>query len=309
MQGKLSNFVEIKLLKFGDFNGILAKNMIKYDKYKLIEGDKLKVKFFDKNLIKKYINMLSIINLFFTSVLIFWDIPQEYKLISFIVFIAINVSIYIFLFVRANKIINVKLDIDGSIVEIKEGDIFKEEGLKVINFNEYFDTKVDNKIIAENTLNGQFIKKYVENIEELDNLIDQKLEKIDCNTNRKDGKKKRYALGEIVEYKDFLITSLSKFDDQNRANLTLKEYIGFLMNFWNSLDVIYANRNVSITIFGSGITRFKEITYISDQELLEIIIWSFKISKVKFKYPTKISIIIPKEKINKINLYKIKGEF
>ena len=305
----MSNFVEIKLLKFGDFNGILAKNMIKYDKYKLIEGDKLKVKFFDKNLIKKYINMLSIINLFFTSVLIFGDIPQEYKLISFIVFIAINVSIYIFLFVRANKIINVKLDIDGSIVEIKEGDIFKEEGLKVINFNEYFDTKVDNKIIAENTLNGQFIKKYVENIEELDNLIDQKLEKLDYNTNRKDGKKKRYALGEIVEYKDFLITSLSKFDDQNRANLTLKEYIGFLMNFWNSLDVIYANRNVSITIFGSGITRFKEITYISDQELLEIIIWSFKISKVKFKYPTKISIIIPKEKINKINLYKIKGEF
>lgn len=305
----MSNFVEIKLLKFGDFNGILAENMIKYDKYKLIEGDKLKVKFFDKNLIKKYINMLSIINLFFTSVLIFWDIPQEYKLISFIVFIAINVSIYIFLFVRANKIINVKLDIDGSIVEIKEGDIFKEEGLKVINFNEYFDTKVDNKIIAENTLNGQFIKKYVENIEELDNLIDQKLEKLDYNTNRKDGKKKRYALGEIVEYKDFLITSLSKFDDQNRANLTLKEYIGFLMNFWNSLDVIYANRNVSITIFGSGITRFKEITYISDQELLEIIIWSFKISKVKFKYPTKISIIIPKEKINKINLYKIKGEF
>ncbi len=305
----MSNFVEIKLLKFGDFNGILAKNMIKYDKYKLIEGDKLKVKFFDKNLIKKYINMLSIINLFFTSVLIFWDIPQEYKLISFIVFIAINVSIYIFLFVRANKIINVKLDIDGSIVEIKEGDIFKEEGLKVINFNEYFDTKVDNKIIAENTLNGQFIKKYVENIEELDNLIDQKLEKLDYNTNRKDGKKKRYALGEIVEYKDFLITSLSKFDDQNRANLTLKEYIGFLMNFWNSLDVIYANRNVSITIFGSGITRFKEITYISDQELLEIIIWSFKISKVKFKYPTKISIIIPKEKINKINLYKIKEEF
>lgn len=305
----MSNFVEIKLLKFGDFNGILAKNMIKYDKYKLIEGDKLKVKFFDKNLIKKYINMLSIINLFFTSGLIFLDIPQEYKLISFVVFIAINVSIYIFLFVRANKIINVKLDIDGSIVEIKEGDIFKEEGLKVINFNEYFDTKVDNKIIAENTLNGQFIKKYVENVEELDNLIDQKLEKLDYNTNRKDGKKKRYALGEIVEYKDFLITSLGKFDDQNRANLTLKEYIGFLMNFWNSLDVIYANRNVSITIFGSGITRFKEITYISDQELLEIIIWSFKISKVKFKYPTKISIIIPKEKINKINLYKIKEEF
>lgn len=271
--------------------------------------DKLKVKFFDKNLMKKYINILSIINLFFTLGLIFFDIPQKYKPISFVVFIVINISIYIFLLVRANKMRNVKLDIDGSTVEIKEGDIFKEKDLKVINFNEYFDTKVDNKIIAENTLNGQFIKKYVENVEELDNLIDQKLEQIDYNTNRKDGKKKRYALGEIVEYKDFLITALSKFDDQNRANLTLKEYISFLMNFWNSLDVIYANRNVSITIFGSGITRFKEITYISDQELLEIIIWSFKISKVKFKYPTKISIIIPKEKINKINLYKIKEEF
>lgn len=269
----------------------------------------MKIKFYDINLVKGYINILSVFNLFLSFILIFFDIPQEYKYVSFIAFIIINVIIYLAMLIRANTIKKIKLDIDGSTVEIREGNIFEEKNLKVMNFNEYFDTKVDNKIIAKNTLNGQFIKKYVENIEELDNLIETNLESIGYNENREDGKKKKYSLGEIVEYKDFLITSLSKFDDQNRANLTLKEYISFLMNFWNNLDVIYANRNVSMTIFGSGITRFKEITYISEQELLEIIIWSFKISKVKFKYPTKISIIIPKEKINKINLYKIKEEF
>lgn len=303
----LSAFVEIKNDKIINNTRKIADKMIKYDKE--IKEEKMKVKFYDFSLLKKYINILSVINLLFTTVLIFFDIPQKNKVPSFIAFIIVNSIIYLIMLVQANKMSKLKLEVDGSTIEIREGNIFEEDNLKVINFNEYFDTKVDNNVIAENTRNGQFIKKYVDNIEELDMLIEEKLEYIEYNDNRKNGKKKKYLLGEIIEYKDFLITSLSKFDDNNRANLTLKEYIGFLMNFWNNLDVIYANRNVSMTIFGSGITRFKDITYISEQELLEIMIWSFKISKVKFKYPTKVSIIIPKEKINKINLYKIKEEF
>ena len=60
-------------------------------------------------------------------------------------------------------------------------------------------------------------------------------------------------------------------------------------------------------IFGSGITRFKDgFEDIDDNELLNIMIWTFKKSKIKFKYPAKLSIIIDEEKINKINIFKLK---
>lgn len=59
-------------------------------------------------------------------------------------------------------------------------------------------------------------------------------------------------MGTVVEYnQDYLLTALTKFDDDNRANLELKDYLIFLMNFWNNLDKIYANRSVAITLFGS----------------------------------------------------------
>ena len=46
-------------------------------------------------------------------------------------------------------------------MEVKIGDIFSESDFKVIAFNEYFDTQVDNKIIAESTLNGMYIRDYI----------------------------------------------------------------------------------------------------------------------------------------------------
>ena len=65
----------------------------------------------------------------------------------------------------------IKLNIKGSDFIIKQGDIFLQEGLKVINFNEYFDTIVDNKIIAKNSLNGKFITEKVKDLEKLDSTI------------------------------------------------------------------------------------------------------------------------------------------
>lgn len=59
-------------------------------------------------------------------------------------------------------------------------------------------------------------------------------------------------------------------------------------------------------ILGSGITRFKGYENISDQELLELIILMFKVSRVKFTYPSKVKIIVYKEKSDKINLLKLK---
>lgn len=46
---------------------------------------------------------------------------------------------------------------------------------------------------------------------------------------------------------------------------------------------------------------------INDQELLEILIWSFKISRIKFTYPAQVTIIIHSDKKDRINFYDLKG--
>lgn len=66
------------------------------------------------------------------------------------------------------------IKIRGISVTIKQGDIFKADGWKVIPFNEYFDTTVDDVIISSTTLNGIFINKYVDDINRLQEAICQR---------------------------------------------------------------------------------------------------------------------------------------
>ena len=58
---------------------------------------------------------------------------------------------------RADHAITLK--IKGITVRIEEGDIFKSPNWKLIPFNEFFDTIVDDVVIARNSLNGKFIER------------------------------------------------------------------------------------------------------------------------------------------------------
>lgn len=271
----------------------------------------MKVKFNDKVLLKKVDSCFMMIGTILGFVALFYnELIIKYKLIVILVWLIMVVTYYTYSLVKMNKMKSISLSIHGSNFEIKSGNIFESPELKVINFNEYFDTQVDDKIIAKNSLNGQFIQKVLNNnTEKLDKEIETQLKEktVEKNDNRKLGKKNKYNLGEIVVYEDYLLTSLTKFTEDNRATISLKEYLEFLMNFWDNLDKIYSGRSVVISLFGSSsLTRFTDAYEISDQDLIEIIIWTFKISKIKFKYPSKITMLLSNNLINKINLYKIK---
>ena len=273
---------------------------------------KLKVRIFDKKLWQNYLVLLSAISLFSSFVFIVIEIPNDCKLSIGIGIVIILSSIYIIMWIIANLKNKATLSINNSTMIIKVGNIFEENELKVIAFNEYFDTIVDNRIIADNTLNGMFIKSKIDDVNELNNLIDNDIhlnkKVIQDNCSRNNGKTKRYELGTIFQNNDYLLTAFTKFDNDNRAYLNMSDYINFLLNFWNEIDIIYAGRSVSIPLLGSGITRFKEFNTISEQELLALLIWSFKISKIKFTYPSKVSIIIHESKKDKINFFKLKED-
>ncbi|WP_257777478.1 macro domain-containing protein [Burkholderia glumae] len=271
-----------------------------------------KVSFFDKRIVKKFLGSTSVIGSALSVVVLFVDIPANWKLRGGWIFLALLAVIYVALWVWSNNLNSIDIDVEGSNVTVKVGDIFQESGLKAIAFNEYFDTLVDNKIIGEKSLNGVFIQKHLGTpVSELDHYIDNYAfdlsEVVGSNEARKLGKKRRYQIGTVCLYKDYLLTAFSKFDENNRALLTMPEYLEFLINFWDKVNNVYAQKSVSTTVFGSGITRIKGHKNISDEDLLKIMLWTFRISEMRFKYPAKLTIVIHKDKIDQINLLDIKS--
>lgn len=271
-----------------------------------------KVRIFDRRVIEYFLKITAIISTILSLIVIFVDIPKECKYTYGLIFLITLALVYVGIWVWANRLTKIDINIEGSDVTIKAGDIFQEPGFKVIAFNEYFDTQVDNKIISEKSLNGIFIDHHLDiSAKELDKHIEdyefEKDEIIGTNESRSQGKRIRYKMGSICIYENFLLAAFSKFDESNKAVITMPEYLEFLINFWDKVNNIYAQKNISTPIFGSGITRIKGHKNINDEDLLKIMLWTFRISEMRFKYPARLTVIIHKDKIDKINLLDIKS--
>lgn len=272
----------------------------------------MKVSIFDKDILKQFSNICATITAILSAVLIFLDIPNQWRITSGVVYVVFLSVIYIFLWIRANRLRQIDIKIGITTVVIKSGDIFKEDGLKAIAFNEYFDTRVDDKIISKKSLNGQFILNHIDDVDKLNSDIesddDLKNSIIGMGVKRKQGKTTKYKLGSSILINDeYILTAFSRFNKNNQAELTIQEYVNFLLTFWNEINRLYAQRSVTVPVFGSGITRFKNgFEDIDINELLRIMIWTFKVSKIKFAYPAKLTIIVHNDLLNQVNLYKLK---
>jgi hypothetical protein len=271
-----------------------------------------KVSFFDRRIVGYFLKTTSVVSASLSLVVLFIDIPKECKHTYGWIFLGLLLIVYVTIWCWSNNLNKIDINVEGSDVTIKVGDIFRQSGLKAIAFNEYFDTQVDNIVIAEKSLNGIFIKEHLD-IPTLDldryikNYAFESGEVFDGNPARNLGGKVRYQIGTVCVYRDYLLTAFSKFDDSNRAQLTMPEYLEFLINFWDKVNKVYAQQSVSTTIFGSGITRIKGHNSISDEDLLKIMLWTFRISEMRFQYPARLTIVIQKDKINQINLLDIKS--
>ena len=150
---------------------------------------------FDRRVIKKFLEITAVISGTLSFVVIFVDVPTEWKLKAGLAFLVILALTYLVIWLWSNNLNSIDINVEGSDVAIKTGDIFQQPGLKAIAFNEYFDTQVDNKIIGETSLNGVFIQKHLGvPLSELDRHIEEYAfdisEVLDENEARKQGRRK-----------------------------------------------------------------------------------------------------------------------
>lgn len=273
----------------------------------------MKQKFFDISLLKIEWGIFSIIATLIGYIIAITGVEDKYKNIFLIVSSSIFMISYIAIFLYYKFFYNrIKLKIGKVEILIKVGNIFNEEGLKVIPVNEYFDTLVDGKdiIISSSSLHGMYVKKYEKNnnLEELDNKIDEALKEYSYeeNKNRKHGKKKKYEIGTTVVLGEFILTALTKFDNNNEASLSMQEYLIFLNKFWNEINRVHNGRIINVPIIGSGMSRINPV--LSNQEYLEQIIWSLKTSTL-ITSKSRVNIIIYELEKNEISLLRLNEIF
>lgn len=197
--------------------------------------------------------------------------------------------------------------INGTPVKIIIGDLFAQEGWKVIPFNDRFDMQVDDKIIAMNSLNGILIKEKGIDQNELKNTI---CEAINDTSKLKPvlyGEKMVFPLGRLIPFKEYLLLSFSHFDDQNVAFLNIGEYEQMLFCMWEEMRRVYAAKPVAIPFIGTGITKIEGVSEKNYTEMLKCILCTFKRSN--FQTDHGINIVLTQKTIEKVDMNIIKEEF
>lgn len=269
----------------------------------------MKVGLFNKRIWDQYSKIVSIFCGIVSFIVIFIDIPTAYRFKIGLSLLIILIILFFILLARANFITENTVVINNTKFVIKFGDLFSEQGLKTIAFNEYFDTLVDETLISSNTINGKFIKTKVSNVSQLDDMItnniDCKRNIISFNESRTNGKKAKYKLGTSVRFEEYILFAFSHFDENNRAYLNLDDYLSCLTNYWIEVNRIYNGENVIVPLLGTGITRLACGNSISHQKALEIIIKTFEYSNLNFAHSFQVTLVLPKELKPEINLFNL----
>ncbi|RKI21609.1 hypothetical protein D7V82_18455 [bacterium 1xD8-6] len=281
-----------------------------FEGLKMIKGKFEKVSIKDRNLWREYTSQVAIISSIVTLISFCTPSPSDWKwrISSSILFIFCLMILFIYNWYCANQTKYAYLKINGTKVNVLIGDLFTQEGLKIIGVNNYIDLIADDITVSKATLHGKFIMQHKNEIDEIKKAIDTSSTLI-LEENFGGHNQQSYDYGSCVLYKDYILTVLTKFDKKNKAYTSIQEYMQFWMIFWTNVDVLYNSRTINIPILGAGQTRFRGIKP-EKQELIEIGLWTLKESGFCNNYSDKsINFIIYEGDAPEIDFYRIQKNF
>lgn len=183
-------------------------------------------------------------------------------------------------------------------IQIKYGNLLKEKKCKkVINFDECFTTHIGTNPcdVKKTSICGQYLSQDGKNLN-IQQLLSNVQIKPEERISRYDGKTS-YKPGSIIAIGDYLLLAFATLDENGRARFfSLDEFVECLLTMWKQIEVNCTQQDVCIPILGSGLTNFEggNGASLSQQELLNLIVWSYKLSPHKIKAPYKLRIICQK---------------
>jgi hypothetical protein len=221
-------------------------------------------------------------------------------LVFALAFLILSTIIAVISYLRSKN--GLQVEVGGNDVEIKVGDLFAEDGLKLIPFDEWFDIQVDDKVISRNSLNGIFIEQYADGT-----LLRRSVTRQDETTLSAPDKvngRYRYPLGTIKPYDgSYALLAFTHMDNLNRAHLSRGQYEECLLNMWCELNRVYAGKRVVLPLLGSGITRYEGSEPTRD-ELLQCMLCTLRASRQNFR--DGIEIVLTRKTANHMRLHEVR---
>lgn len=196
----------------------------------------------------------------------------------------------------------------NTVIEVVFGDLFRQEGIRVIAVNEFFDSKIG-KPVSDKSVHGIFIQKCFGGYQEsLDKQLDEQLKNINGTEVPKiEGKTKCYPLGTtalISVNKDHYI--LFAFSKTNPS--TCKAYTDVTMmwvalsRLWERIRIEAGGHAVNLPLVGSGLSGLGLPT----RDLLNLIILS-AITETKSREITqRIRIVLYRDRFDQLDLRDVK---
>ena len=174
----------------------------------------------------------------------------------------------------------------------------KSEKIVVIAVNCCYDTIVNDDIIHEGSLHGQFLKRFADSDQKrqkLDYEIEKSLKDFGYQykeisvSEKREGKRKRYTLGSVARIKGkngvtFFLFALTQFDVDCVAHCDKRQYFDCILKLFEYYDKHGQGKELFIYPMGTAMSR----TGLSKKEALESIVLLTKISKSYLKNNTTI---------------------
>ena len=187
-------------------------------------------------------------------------------------------------------------------IRVEYKNLFKvKKGKKVINFDECYSVNVGSRPedIKPDSVCGQFLAKYP--IDNIQNLI--QTTGIQSSGASLYNNTPKYTSGTLIPNDDFLLMAFAKLDAHGLGRMTYVEYLECLDKLWEQIDLYHGTDDVYLPILGSRITRFDKD--LNQQELLDVMIASYRLSPNKMKKSNVLHIVCRKQ--DKISLNDING--
>ena len=195
-----------------------------------------------------------------------------------------------------SKILLRKVKIEGNnyFIVIEYGDLLNKKNCqRIINFDECYTTNIGTKPedIKKDSVCGQYL------IQNPDLEIHELIEESGIRPCRRKSEYKNstcYEPGTIVANGDDLLMAFTRLEENGKSKkFTVKEYLECLNRMWEQIDNNYCNKDVYLPVLGSGIARFENGTSqsISKQELVDLMISSYRLSPYKLKNKNSLHIV------------------
>ncbi len=156
---------------------------------------------------------------------------------------------------------NIIFNVGNNKVTIKTGDIFIEDGYRVIGVDNSFvyeKDKIDDVIINKSSLHGQLVLNHSDE-DIMKSEIDAYAEKNGIESS--DGKYD-FELGTIIHHvfgaEHYIMLALTKLNDKLEARSSIYKHEEVLKKMWENIDSQFSAKKIVLPVLGNGVIRFDD---------------------------------------------------